>query len=113
MSLSLTAFLAAAFACLLVSLTAMVLALREPGLALKPLWMVLAFVGVGGAVTVWSTPEEVYWFFGIALPTVSFSTGDGSWKPVLIRSLFPVGALLVLGRLYWHRRSGSGGCHPA
>jgi hypothetical protein len=106
---ALIAFLAAAAVSLFVSLAAMVLALREPGLSLKPVWALLSLVGIGGGAMVWSMPDQIYWFFGIALPTASFVAEQGSWQPTLVRFLFPVGSVLVLLRLYWHRRSRSTG----
>ena len=72
-------FLVAAAASLLVSVGVAIAALREPGLALKPLWVILAFVGVGGAALVSHAPDHLYWFLGVAAPTVSFSAAAGSW----------------------------------
>lgn len=99
------AFLAAAIASVLTSLAACVIVLREPGLRFKPIWVPFCFVGMGGGALVWAAPEQVYWFFGIALPTASFSTVADSWQPELVRFLFPAGALLAAARVHWHRRS--------
>ena len=49
MPVSLTLFLAAMAASLMVSGAAAIAALREPGLGLKPLWALLALTGLGGA----------------------------------------------------------------
>ncbi len=100
------AFLAAMAGSLLASLAAMVLALRTQGLPRKPLWAILALVGVGGGALVLARPDRVYWFFGIALPTASFTGLDARWQPQVLQFLFPVGALLVFLRLYRHRVGG-------
>lgn len=100
------AFLAAMACSLLVSLAAMVLALREPGLPHKPLWALLALVGVGGGALVLARPDRVYWFLGIALPTASFTGRGAGWQPQVLQVLFPAGALLVFLRLYRHRAGG-------
>ncbi len=105
----LIAFLATAFTCLLASVAAFVLAVREPGLKLKPIWALLSLVGMGGGVMIWAVPTQIHWFFGIALPTASFVGGEGGWPPTLVRFLFPVGALVVFARLYWHRHGGRKG----
>ena len=101
-----TAFLfyAAMAASLLLSCIALFAALREPGLRFRLLWAVLALVGVGGGAAAWQDPAEIYWFFGIALPTVSYSAVPGSWEPHFLRVLFPLGALAVLLRVRLHRR---------
>lgn len=101
-----TAFLfyAAMAASLLLSCVALFAALREPGLRFRLLWAVLALVGVGGGAAAWQDPTEIYWFFGIALPTVSYSAVPGSWEPQTLRVLFPLGALAVLLRVALHRR---------
>ena len=96
-------FLVAGAASLLVSVGVAIAALREPGLALKPLWAILAFVGVGGAALVPHAPDQLYWFLGVAVPTVSFSAAAGSWEPEVMRALFPLGAIGVIGRIYLHR----------
>ncbi|MBL4718425.1 hypothetical protein [Qipengyuania citrea] len=96
-------FLVAAGASLVLGVGGAFAALREPGLALKPLWAVLAFVGVGGAALVPHAPEQLYWFLGAAIPTVSFSAAAGSWEPEVVRALFPLGALVAWGRIYLHR----------
>ena len=49
MPVSLTLFLAAMAASLMVSGAAAIAALREPALGLKPLWALLALTGLGGA----------------------------------------------------------------
>lgn len=100
------AFLAAMAGSLLASMAAMVLALRTQGLPRKPLWAILAFVGVGGGALVLARPEQVYWFFGIAVPTASFTGLGAGWQPHVLQFLFPVGALLVFLRLYRHRVGG-------
>ena len=105
MPVAMAAFLAAAIASLLISLALCAVVLREPELRFKPIWGTLCFVGLGGGALVWEAPEQVYWFFGIAFPTVSFSTVAGSWQPELVRFLFPAGASLVALRVFWHRRS--------
>ena len=101
-----TAFLfyAAMAASLLLSCIALFAALREPGLRFRLLWAVIALVGVGGGAAAWQAPAEIYWFFGIALPTVSYSAVPGSWEPHFLRVLFPLGALAVLLRVALHRR---------
>lgn len=101
-----TAFLfyAAMAASLLLSCVALFAALREPGLRFRLLWAVIALVGVGGGAAAWQDPAEIYWFFGIALPTVSYSAVPGSWEPQTLRVLFPLGALAVLLRVALHRR---------
>ena len=103
MTLSVIAFALGMAASLGISLTTMVLALRSPGLSYRPVWAVLALVGAGGGALVLARPEQVYWFFGIALPTASFRGLDASLQPHTLQLLFPVGALLVLLRLYRHR----------
>ena len=97
-------FYAALAASLLLSCIALFAALREPGLRFRLLWAVLALVGVGGGAAAWQDPAEIYWFFGIALPTVSYSAVPGSWEPQTLRALFPLGALAVLLRVALHRR---------
>ena len=97
-------FLIGAAVCLTASLATMVMVLRETSLPLKPLWVILSLVGVGGAAMVWDMPDRRFWFLGIALPTVSFSTVEGGWQPELVRLLFPVGALISALRVGWHRR---------
>lgn len=97
-------FYAAMGASLLLRCVALFAALREPGLRFRLLWAVLALVGVGGGAAAWQDPAEIYWFFGIALPTVSFSAVPGSWEPQFLRVLFPLGALAVLLRVALHRR---------
>ena len=101
-----TAFLfyAAMAASVLLSCVALFAALREPGLRFRLLWAVIALVGVGGGAAAWQDPAEIYWFFGIALPTVSYSAVPGSWEPQTLRVLFPLGALAVLLRVALHRR---------
>ncbi len=101
-----TAFLfyTAMAASVLLSCVALFAALREPGLRFRLLWAVLALVGVGGGAAAWQDPAEIYWFFGIALPTVSYSAVPGSWEPHFLRVLFPLGALAVLLRVALHRR---------
>ena len=101
-----TAFLfyTAMAASVLLSCVALFAALREPGLRFRLLWAVLALVGVGGGAAAWQDPAEIYWFFGIALPTVSYSAVPGSWEPQTLRVLFPLGALAVLLRVALHRR---------
>ena len=96
-----TAFLfyAAMAASLLLSCVALFAALREPGLRFRLLWAVIALVGVGGGAAAWQDPAAIYWFFGIALPTVSYSAVPGSWEPQTLRVLFPLGALAVLLRV--------------
>jgi len=94
------AFLAAAIASVLTSLAACVIVLREPGLRFKPIWIPFCFVGMGGGALVWAAPEQVYWFFGIALPTVSYSAVPGGWEPQYLRVFFPLGALVVLLRVW-------------
>lgn len=96
-------FLVAAAASLVVSVAVAIAALREPGLTLKPLWAILAFVGVGGAALVPHAPDQMYWFLGVAAPTVSFSAAAGSWEPEVMRALFPLGAIGVIGRIHLHR----------
>ncbi|UYH55970.1 hypothetical protein N6L26_05290 [Qipengyuania sp. SS22] len=103
MSGVLVPFLVAAAASLVVSVGLAIAVLREPGLTLKPLWAVLAFVGVGGAAWVPQAPEQLYWFLGVAVPTVSFRAAAGSWEPDVMRALFPLGAFVGLGRIYLHR----------
>lgn len=105
------AFLAGAAASLLFSLSAMALALREPGLRWKPFWAILALVGVGGGALVLARPDEVYWFFGIALPTASFTTAGGGWQPQTVQLLFPVGAILALLRVARHRTGARSAAH--
>ena len=101
-----TAFLfyAAMAASVLLSCVALFAALREPGLRFRLLWAVIALVGVGGGAAAWQDPAEIYWFFGIALPTVSYSAVPGSWEPHFLRVLFPLGAFAVLSRVALHRR---------
>ena len=101
-----TAFLfyTAMAASVLLSCVALFAALREPGLRFRLLWAVIALVGVGGGAAAWQDPAEIYWFFGIALPTVSYSAVPGSWEPHFLRVLFPLGALAVLLRVALHRR---------
>ena len=101
-----TAFLfyTAMAASVLLSCVALFAALREPGLRFRLLWAVIALVGVGGGAAAWQDPAEIYWFFGIALPTVSYSAVPGSWEPQSLRVLFPLGALAVLLRVALHRR---------
>ena len=96
-----TAFLfyTAMAASVLLSCVALFAALREPGLRFRLLWAVIALVGVGGGAAAWQDPAEIYWFFGIALPTVSYSAVPGSWEPQTLRVLFPLGALAVLLRV--------------
>ncbi|MBO6526208.1 hypothetical protein [Erythrobacter sp.] len=103
MSVTLAAFLAAAAASLMVSLAACITVLREPGLRFKFVWAPFCFVGMGGGALVLAVPDQIYWFFGIALPTASFSTVDGSLRPELVRFLFPAGAFLAGARVYRHR----------
>jgi hypothetical protein len=98
-------FYAAMTASLMVSLVALLLALREPALRFRLLWAVLALVGVGGGVTAWHGPGEIYWFFGLALPTISYSAAPGAWAPQYLRVLFPLGALAVLLRIALHRHA--------
>lgn len=95
--------LAACASSLGLSLGAAIAALREPSLSWKHAWAVLALVGTGGAVMIWSVPGEVYWFFGVALPTASYAAVEGSWQPAMVRCLFPLGALIVLVRIGLHR----------
>ncbi|MEC7623366.1 MAG: hypothetical protein VYA25_04195 [Pseudomonadota bacterium] len=99
-------FYAAMAASLLLSLVGLFAALREPGLRFRLPWAVLALVGVGvgGGAAAWQEPAEIYGFFGIALPTVSYSAVPGSWEPQFLRVLFPLGALAVLLRVRLHRR---------
>ena len=97
-------FYAALAASLLLSLVGLFAALCEPGLRFRLPWAVLALVGVGGGAAAWQDPAEIYWFFGIALPTVSYSAVPGSWEPQFLRVLFPLGALAVLLRVRLHRR---------
>lgn len=104
MPVSLTLFLAAMAASLMVSGSAAIAALREPALGLKPLWALLALTGLGGAALVPAVPGAFYWFLGMALPTASFSAAAGSWQPEVLRVLFPFGALAVLVRIAVHRR---------
>ena len=101
-----TAFLfyTAMAASVLLSCVALFAALREPGLRFRLPWAVIALVGVGGGAAAWQDPAEIYWFFGIALPTVSYSAVPGSWEPQTLRVLFPLGALAVLLRVRLHRR---------
>ena len=89
---------------LLLSLVGLFAALREPGVRFRLLWAVIALVGVGGGAAAWQAPAEIYWFFGIALPTVSYSAVPGSWEPQTLCVLFPLGALAVLLRVALHRR---------
>ena len=104
MPVSLTLFLAAMAASLMVSGAAAIAALREPALGLKPLWALLALTGLGGAALVPAVPGALYWFLGMALPTASFSAAAGSWQPEVLRVLFHFGALAVLVRIAVHRR---------
>ena len=97
-------FYAAMAGSLLLSLVGLFAALREPGLRFRLLWAVLALVGVGGGAAAWQDPAEIYWFFGIALPTVSYGAVPGSWEPQALRVLFPLGAFAVLLRVALHRR---------
>ena len=90
-------------ASLLTSVAALVAALREPGLPWKPFWALLALVGVGGGAMVLSQPDQVFWYFGVALPTASFTAADGSWQPQMIRLMFPLGAVMVAMRLIIYR----------
>ena len=99
MPVSLTLFLAAMAASLMVSLVGLFAALREPGLRFRLLWAVTALVGVGGGVVSWQAPHVVYWFFGIALPTISYSAVPGGWEPQYLRVFFPLSALVVLLRI--------------
>ena len=92
-------FYAAMAASLLLSCVALFAALREPGLRFRLLWAVITLVGVGGGAAAWQDPAEIYWFFGVALPTVSYSAVPGSWEPQTLRVLFPLGALAVLLRV--------------
>jgi hypothetical protein len=94
------AFCAASLA---LSLAACGLAVRERGLRWKPAWALLALVGTGGAAMVWSAPGSVYWFFGVAVPTASYASVEGGWQPAMVRCLFPLGAVIVLLRIYVHR----------
>ncbi|WP_435201201.1 hypothetical protein [Qipengyuania sp. 902] len=87
----------------LTSVAALVAALREPELPWKPFWALLALVGVGGGAMVSSQPDQVYWYFGIALPTASFTAADGSWQPQVIRLMFPLGAVMVAMRVIIYR----------
>ncbi|QYJ06229.1 hypothetical protein [Qipengyuania flava] len=98
-------FLAACALSLAISLAALVLAYREPGLSWKPIWVFMAPFGLGGAAMVWSAPETLYWFFGVAVPTASFIASDEAFRPAVVRCLFPAGAALVFVRVYWHRRN--------
>ena len=93
MTVSLTLYLAAMAASLMVSGGAAIAALREPALGLKPLWALLALTGLGGAALVPAVPGALYWFLGMALPTASFSAAAGSWQPEVLRVLFPFGAV--------------------
>lgn len=99
MTVSLTLYLVAMATSLLVSLVALFAALREPGLRFRLLWAVTALVGVGGGVVSWQAPHVVYWFLGIALPTISYSAVPGGWEPQYLRIFFPLGALVVLLRV--------------
>ena len=90
-------------ASLLTSVAALVAALREPGLPWKPFWALLALVGVGGGAMVLSQPDQIYWYFGIALPTASFAAADESWQPQVIRLMFPLGAVMAAVRLIIYR----------
>ncbi|MEE3155838.1 MAG: hypothetical protein VX309_09965, partial [Pseudomonadota bacterium] len=97
-------FYAAMAGSLLLSCVALFAALREPGWRFRLPWAVLALVGVGGGAAAWQDPAEIYWFFGVALPTVSYSAVPGSWEPQTLRVLFPLGAFAVLLRVALHRR---------
>ena len=90
-------------ASLIASLAVAAAALRERGLPWKPFWGLLALVGVGGGAMVLSQPDQVYWYFGIALPIASFAAADGSWQPQMIRLMFPLGAVTVAVRLIIYR----------
>lgn len=87
------------YAALAASLLLSLVALCEPGLRFRLLWAVITLVGVGGGAAAWQDPAEIYWFFGVALPTVSYSAVPGSWEPQTLRVLFPLGALAVLLRV--------------
>ncbi len=52
---------------------------------------------------VWAAPDQLYWFFGLAIPTASYVSVDGSWQPATVSCLFPLGALIAMIRLYFHR----------
>lgn len=108
MELAQLAMLLSAGASLALSLTVFVMVVRERGLRWKFAWALLALVGTGGAVMLWPAPDQLYWFFGVALPTASYVAVDGSWQPAMVRCLFPSGALIVIGRLYHHRRQMNG-----
>ena len=101
-------FVAAALASLLLSIGTAAAALRAPRLRFRPLWALLALVGVGGAAMVVARPDRLYWFLGVALPTASFAAADGGWRPELVRALFPAGALVVLARLHRLRAPAQG-----
>ena len=105
MPVPLTVFVAACLLSIATSISAVVLVLREPALSWKPLWVILAAIGVGGAAMVWSTPGTVHWFFGVAVPTASYVAAEDSLRPALLRCLFPAGALMVFVRIYLHRRN--------
>lgn len=104
MSTDMVGFLAAAGASLAASMAALFCAMREPGLSLRPLWAALALVGTGGGAMVWQAPGEIFWFFGVAVPTVSYSAAPGGWDPQVVRVLFPAGALIVAARIALRRR---------
>ncbi len=104
MELAQLAMLLSAAASLALSLTVFVMVVRERGLRWKFVWALLALVGTGGAAMVWPAPDQLYWFFGVALPSASYVAVDGSWQPAMVRCLFPLGALIAIGRLYHHRR---------
>jgi hypothetical protein len=50
-----------------------------------------------------SRPDQVYWYFGVALPTASFTVAEGSWQLQMIRLMFPLGAVMVAVRLIIYR----------
>lgn len=95
-------FLATAVLSPLVMLGMALMVVLTRGLRLKPVWFLLCFVGLGSAYMNWSTGASG--FNALQLNLINFGfTRATDISPWIIRFSAPVGALLVLGVLLFHR----------
>ncbi|NWG54672.1 MAG: hypothetical protein HXY28_13220 [Hydrogenophilaceae bacterium] len=97
------AMLAGAVASLALMIAGFVAVLRTRGFAMKWLFAILAFAGVGAAWLNWTTGEAGFHLAAVNLIGFGFSRAASPLSPWILHFSAPVGAILVLALTQRHR----------
>ena len=89
---------------LAVTIWAIVAIVKSPRLGAKPLWIAASLVANVGFTINWTTPGDLYGWFGIQVPFVMFYTivGTGQW---IAKVGFPVLAVAALVKCEMAKRA--------